>query len=52
MDWVSRSVLARGLSNTLDREFYVLTLEAALEALAAPDIFNTDLGDCRKWTHW
>ena len=48
MDWVSRSVLARGLSNTLDSEFYVLTLEA----LAAPDIFNTDLGDCRKWTHW
>ena len=44
MDWVSRCVLAWELSNTLDSEFCVLALEAALEAHPAPDIFNTDQG--------
>ena len=44
MDWVSRSVLAWELSNTLDSEFCVLALEAALAAHPAPDIFNTDQG--------
>ena len=44
MDWVSRCVLAWELSNTLDSEFCVLALEAALEAFPAPDICNTDQG--------
>ncbi len=44
MDWVSRCVLAWELSNTLDSEFCVLTVEEALEGHPAPEIFNTDQG--------
>ena len=40
MDWVSRCVLARELSNTVDSEFCVL----APEAFPARDIYNTDQG--------
>ena len=44
MDWASRSVLAWELSNTLDSEFCVAAVEAALAAHPAPEIFNTDQG--------
>ena len=44
MDWASRCVLAWELSNTLDTEFCVLAVEAALEAHGAAEIFNTDQG--------
>ena len=44
MDWASRCVLAWELSNTLDSEFCVLAVEAALETHPAPEIFNTDQG--------
>ena len=44
MDWVSRAVLARRLSNTLGAEFCVEALEEALSSYGRPEIFNTDQG--------
>ena len=44
MDWASRCVLAWELSNTLDGEFCLQALEAALAAHPRPEIFNTDQG--------
>ena len=44
MDWLSRAVLSWELSNTLDTEFCLLALEAALERFGPPGIFNTDQG--------
>ncbi len=43
LDWFSRYVLAWKLSNTLDAEFCVEALEAALRE-GRPDVFNTDQG--------
>lgn len=43
IDWFSRYVVTWELSNTLDREFCIQALEAAL-AHATPDIFNSDQG--------
>ena len=43
MDWYSRYVLAWRLSNTLDADFCVEALEAALRK-GKPDVFNTDQG--------
>jgi putative transposase len=44
MDWVSRTVLAWRLSNTLAAEFCVEALEEALARYGRPEIFNTDQG--------
>jgi putative transposase len=44
LDWWSRFVLAWELSNTLDAEFCVRTLDRALKTYGAPEIFNTDQG--------
>jgi len=44
MDWYSRCVLAWELSNTLDANFCVSALEAALASGRQPAIFNTDQG--------
>ena len=44
MDWASRSVLAWELSNTLDSEFCVDAVEAALGTHGVPGILNTDPG--------
>lgn len=44
MDWASRKVLARRLSNTLDTSFCLEALEEALLRFGKPDIFNTDQG--------
>jgi putative transposase len=44
MDWASRKVLAWRLSNTMDAEFCVAALEAALDRHGQPAIFNTDQG--------
>lgn len=52
IDWYSRYVLSWRLSNTLDGEFCLDALEAALQ-IAVPDIFNTDQGaqfTCRDFT--
>ncbi len=43
MDWYSRYVLSWGLSNTLDSDFCVDSLEVA-SSKANPEIFNTDQG--------
>ena len=42
MDWYSRRVLWWRISNTLDGDFCVAALEAALARYEAPQIFNTD----------
>jgi putative transposase len=44
MDWFSRAVLAWRLSNTLDADFCVETLEQALSRYGRPEIFNIDQG--------
>ena len=43
MDWHSRHVLAWKLSNTMDTDFCVTALEAAL-GKGGPEVFNTDQG--------
>ena len=43
IDWYSRYVLAWETSNTLDSDFCVAALDAALQA-GCPEIFNTDQG--------
>jgi putative transposase len=44
VDWWSRKVLAWRLSNTMDVDFCVEALEAALARHGKPEIFNTDQG--------
>lgn len=44
MDWHSRRVLAWEISNTLDTNFCVMALKAALAKYGPPEIFNTDQG--------
>lgn len=44
LDWHSRYVLSWELSNTLDVDFCLQTLQAALGRAPAPDIFNSDQG--------
>lgn len=44
IDWYSRKVLSWRLSNTLDTEFCLEALEAALSVYGRPEIFNTDQG--------
>ncbi len=44
MDWYARRVLAWRLSNTMEAEFCVETLEDALARHGKPGIFNTDQG--------
>ena len=44
MDWASRKALSWRLSSTLDAEFCVAVLEAALQDYGCPDIVNTDQG--------
>jgi putative transposase len=43
MDWYSRTVLSWALSTTLEKEFCLEALRAALQT-ATPEIFNTDQG--------
>ena len=44
MDWSSRRILSWRLSNTMEAQFCVETLEAALAVHSKPGIFNTDQG--------
>lgn len=44
MDWYSRKILSWRVSNTLDTDFCVDTLEEALVKYGKPKIFNTDQG--------
>ena len=44
MDWYARRILAWRLSNTMEAEFCVETLEDAMEKYGKPGIFNSDQG--------
>ena len=44
MDWYSRKVLSWRLSNTMEADFCVQALEAAIQDYGCPQIFNTDQG--------
>jgi len=44
MDWYSRKVLSWRVSNTMDDDFCVDALEAAIAHYGTPEIFNTDQG--------
>lgn len=44
IDWYSRKVLSWRLSNTLDADFCVQALEAAIQDYGCPTIMNTDQG--------
>ncbi len=44
MDWASRRVLSWRLSNTMDVEFCIETVEEAIALHGRPEIFNTDQG--------
>jgi putative transposase len=44
MDWATRKVLSWRVSNTMEVEFCIEALEAALKRFGRPDIFNTDQG--------
>ena len=44
MDWHTRKVLSWRLSNTMDTDFCVQALEAAIQDYGCPEIFNTDQG--------
>ena len=44
LDWATRRVLAWRVANTLDSDFCVEALEAAVGRYGAPEIFNTDQG--------
>jgi putative transposase len=44
MDWASRRVLSWRLSNTMEADFCVEAVEAALARYGRPEIFNTDQG--------
>jgi putative transposase len=44
IDWFSRAVLAWRISNTLDTDFCLEALRAALNRWGTPAIFNTDQG--------
>jgi putative transposase len=44
IDWYSRKVLSWRLSNTMDADFCVDCLEAAVKSYGAPEIVNSDQG--------
>jgi putative transposase len=44
MDWASRKVLARRISNTLTTDFCIDALQEAIGRYGKPAIFNTDQG--------
>jgi putative transposase len=44
MDWYSRKIFARKLSNTMHAEFCVSALQDAIAQYGVPEIMNTDQG--------
>ena len=44
MDWTSRKILSWRLSNTMETDFCVDALQAAIRDYGCPEIFNTDQG--------
>jgi len=47
MDWATRKVLAWRLSNTMEADFCIEALQAAMTRYGKPEIFNTD---SQRWT--
>ena len=52
MDWRTRKVLARRISNTLEAEFCVDALNEAIHKFGPPEIMNTDRGSQFKSFVW
>src|SRR5258708_7530861 len=48
MDWITRRILARRLSNTMEASFCIDAVEEALAKHGCPQIFNTD--QCSQFT--
>ena len=44
LDWASRRVLARRLSNALTTDFCIEAVQEAITRYGRPEIFNTDQG--------
>lgn len=44
VDWASRRVLSRRLSNTLSTDFCIEAVQEAINRYGRPEIFNTDQG--------
>jgi putative transposase len=44
IDWYSRRVLSRRISNTMDTAFCVDCLQEAMQRYGSPELFNTDQG--------
>jgi putative transposase len=44
MDWATRKVLSWRVSNTMEVDFCIAALEAAIEQFGVPEIFNSDQG--------
>ena len=44
IDWHSRKVLSWRLSNTMDADFCIQALDAAIQIHDCPEIMNTDQG--------
>jgi putative transposase len=42
MDWATRKVLSWRLSNTMEADFCIASLEEAMARFGKPEIFNTD----------
>ena len=52
MDWHSRRVLSWRISNTMEADFCIESLEEALHKHGAPEIFNTDQGSQFTGSNW
>ncbi len=53
MDWATRKVLSWRISNSMDVDFCLESLEEALIRYGTPEIFNTDQGSqftCQRFT--
>ena len=45
MDWCTRKVLTRRISNTLEADFCIEALNEAIHRSGPPEIMNTDQGN-------
>ncbi|GAB2208921.1 hypothetical protein ROS1_57390 [Roseibium sp. ROS1] len=52
MDWATRKVLSRRLSNTMHADFFVEALKEAIVCFDAPEIMNTDQGSQFTGSAW
>lgn len=52
MDWFTRKVLARRISNTLEADFCLEALNEAIHDFGPPEIMNTDQGSQFTSFNW